>query len=267
MRFLPFALLLCACASTRLVTAQPAPVLFANTWPATDVRAAVIRSLNHARVNPTSEANGVVQGASLKLPCSVAVAWSETQVVVTPGPQTEAGEVDARCAELATRVARSVDAELRRPEKVARKEAARQRKAQQAAANQAAWAAQAEQQRQAAIQAQQQQAAAAQAAAMEEEYAPPPPPPAPVQNTTVQVHHSTSQVQSTTNVTSNTTYVNAAPAPEPEGPRLQPNTCCVRGKAYLCPNTTVYVGACVQNQGDLARMCPANVAHDRFCPR
>lgn len=269
-------LFFCGCASVQYVAVQDEPVLFATPYQPIEVRAAVIRALSSLHINPTAEAEGLVQGSALKskVPCDVSVRWSVQQAVVTPVAPPEAQEVDARCAELASRLARTIRAEVSRPERTARREEKRQRKRDEAAARQAAWNAQQqaawEAQQQAAEQqaawAQQQQAAQPAPQGQPDEV-PPPPPPAPAPVTTHDVRVTNVQSSSTTHVTSNTTYVNAAPAPAPQGPQLQPNTCCVKGRAYLCPNTESYAAACVQRQGSLAQLCPPNAQHDRFCPR
>lgn len=266
-------LLIVGCASAaKFVVPQPAPVLFQNAYEPADVRAAVIRSIDHLRINATDEREGVVQGAASKLPCSVDVAFSATQVLVTPGPLDAQSRVDSRCVALSEKLTHSIRNEVLRPAKTARKQQKRDQKAATAAANRAAWeanqAAWAEQQRVAAEQAQQYQPPPPEEVPAQVYVEPaPPPPPAPVQNNVIQYNRSTTNVQSNTNINSTTTVVNAAPPPAVAGPRLQANTCCVRGKAYLCPNTETYAAACVQNRGSLAQLCPANAAHDQFCPR
>lgn len=234
------------------------------------VRAVLMRSIDHRRFVIHQDVEGLLAGEAKRspVPCGFTLAYTADQATVTtsgPVSPQDPGQIDARCDELGARLARGIQNELTRPERLARKEEKRRRKQEAIDARNRAWAAQ-----------------AAAAAAQQPVAAPPPPlqpPPqalAPEPPRRHREHHRSapaapppsSSPPRATPFTPQTTISrhDASPPPPPPGPTLQPNTCCVARRAYLCPNVATYAAACVQKTVPLASTCPPAPAHDRFCP-
>lgn len=287
-------LLLSLSACVSFVKNQPRQAWFDQARDPGEVAVAVERAFDRRVLWTTMSGEGQRVGNTLRTPvtCTFTVDFTALGVTVTttgPTPKDDPARLDARCEEEAQALTRTIQSEVTRPERVARKQEKQRLAREQEEARQRAWA---EQQRQQQAWAAQQQLAQQQAweeqqrseaerqrqAALVGAVLAQVPQPAPAPRPTPAPAPAPApapprQVQRSQSSTMTTSYRSTTVAPPPEAPQvtLQPNTCCrPGGRAYLCPNSTVWAGVCNANgekSGDLARLCPNDARHDRFCPR
>ncbi|MFZ5438943.1 MAG: hypothetical protein ACOZQL_02985 [Myxococcota bacterium] len=294
MRLFPL-LLLCLSACVSFVKNQPRQAWFDQAREPADVAVAVERAFERRVLWTTKSVEGQRVGYTLRTPvtCTFTVDFTALGVTVStagPTPKDDGERIDARCEEEAQALSRTIQSEVTRPERVARKQEKQRRARELEEAKALAWA---EQQRQQQAWAAQQQQAQQQAweeqqrAEAERQrqaaivgavmaHVPPPqpasPPPARAAPAPAPAPPPrTVQRSESSSTTTTWRSTNAAPPPAEPQVTLQPNTCCrPGGRAYLCPNSAAWAGVCNadgERSGDLARLCPNDPRHNRFCPR